>query len=263
MIKSIRGDALNRYDQELRKLEATISYPFGDDRFQLDHGSRYVAFFERLGEPVFNLAVEKNEVIAAAAGVLRQIPMGRRKRKAWYLCDLKVRADHRGRNLTSSLFRKNLFKHYFQCPRGYAISMNPPSGENKVVALLRKLPYFPISLRVRLDMWSFDFATMKEMEPVIREIKGPVSYLSLTGKKDLRMLSNGEMMPLLHVQHGPMAEPGEPEPRPGFTHMICAPEGSALHKCLLQKGFSPSASASIVAHRMNDVDWGFILTSEI
>jgi hypothetical protein len=44
--------------------------------------------------------------------------------------------------------------------------------------------------------------------------------------------------------------------------MVCAPEQDALSADLRGLGLAPSATASIIAHRMQS-DWRFIVTSEI
>jgi hypothetical protein len=45
------------YAERVVQLEAGASYPLGDDRFTLDHGEDYFAFFDRLGHARHVLAV--------------------------------------------------------------------------------------------------------------------------------------------------------------------------------------------------------------
>ena len=97
---------------------------------------------------------------------------------------------------------------------------------------------------------------------LLKEKVGPISYLSLAGKKDLIIKSTGKPMTVLHVQHGPMAESQTAAPQKDFVHMICAPVQSSLN-IALQPNFKVAATASILSHRMSKVDWNFILTSDI
>ena len=60
----------------------------------------------------------------------------------------------------------------------------------------------------------------------------------------------------------PLAERQIVEPQKNSIHMICAPKSSALDYALRSK-ISVSATASIIGYRMKDVDWGFVLTSDI
>jgi hypothetical protein len=76
------------------------------------------------------------------------------------------------------------------------------------------------------------------------------------------LASTGAPMPLLHAQFGPAAERGgASEPQAGSVHMFCAPETDPLHTELL--GVAPSASATVIHHRMGASDWKFVLTSDI
>jgi hypothetical protein len=76
-------------------------------------------------------------------------------------------------------------------------------------------------------------------------------------------------MPLLHFQFGPCAEAGLQRPVAGSVHMLCAPAGDSLSKELLAYGIKPTASASVIHHRMGlgmgtrGLNWNFILTSDI
>ena len=70
-------------------------------------------------------------------------------------------------------------------------------------------------------------------------------------------------MPLLHVQFGPCAEQGHSDPIDEHVHMFCVPAGDPIESELASGGHSPSATATVLAHRMKRWDWRFILTSDI
>ena len=261
-IKALQKNDWKKFGAKLQELESVAEYPYGNDFFTLDHGSDYFAFFERMGEPLFHVALVENRVVACAAGILRTLKIGEKTVRAWYLCDLKVHPEFRGQHITNKLFRKNLFRNYFKCPRGYAISMNPASGENRVVKLLKRLPKIPIACAGQLNFYSFDQTAAANIQKDLESKLGVISYLSLKGKKDLIMKSTASRLPLFHIQHGAMAANGTESPSENGTYMICAFENCSLDK-MLKNRFLISATASILAHRLKPRDWSFILTSDI
>jgi hypothetical protein len=121
----------------------------------------------------------------------------------------------------------------------------------------------PLQQAGTLNIYSVDAAGMQQLEPVLRAHRGPIGYRSLQGIKDLRLQSSGAVLPLLHVQWGQAAEGAGTSVQSGFTHMFCAASGDALAVALGQLGLRPTATASLVAHRMADCDWRFVLTSDI
>ena len=48
-IVHLRAEDRPAYQDRVAALERLASYPLGDDRFELDHGPDYFAFFDRLG----------------------------------------------------------------------------------------------------------------------------------------------------------------------------------------------------------------------
>lgn len=250
---------------QIQALEESAEYPLGDDFFKIDHGSDYFKFFDRLGNLKYYVWLEGNQVAAVAAGILRKVPYRRGFRNAWYLCDLKVHKDFRGQRIPLRMLTRCLLPNYFFGPRGYAISMNA-SGEkaNRVARMLNHFRWAPIKYAVTLQLWSLTKAEMLKVKPLIERHRGPVSYLSLAGVKDIVLQSTNRPMPLLHVQFGSLADPrASIEATDGAIHMFCAPEGDPLSREVVALGFAPSSTATVVAHRMRDSDWTWILTSDI
>ena len=134
---------------------------------------------------------------------------------------------------------------------------------NRVARMLRRFPLAPMSFATKLGIVSLDAKQMQEVEPVLREHFGCVSYLSLAGKKDIILQSTHAPMPLLHVQFGPCAEQGHTEPLDDCVHMFCVAIDHPLFEVLRHQAIYPSATATVVHHRMAKWDWGFILTSDI
>lgn len=255
-----------RFQERLADFDAHWSYPYGSDRFRLYHGPDYYAFFDRLGD-VYAYAFLDGEVIAGMGiAVLRRVPYvdGGKRRRTWYLCDAKAHPGYRGQRLTFRAAGKRFLRHYLRCPRAYGVSMNPGDGsENYVTRYARKYRLARMEVAGQLGIFSFGEEAMREVAPLLVRHRGPVSYLSLKDKKDLIMDSTGSRLPLLHAQYGPCAEQGLPEPQPGHTHMFCALLEDDLTRDLRSQGIEPDATASIIAHRMRDCDWRFILTSDI
>ncbi len=261
-IKVLQKKDRQEYGARLQEFENIAEYPYGDDFFRLDHGENYFAFFERLGEPLFHIALDENRIVACAAGVLRTLEIEEKTFKAWYLCDLKVDKNYALKRLPARLFKKKLFSNYLKCSRGYAVSMNPAKGKNRVIKLIERFKWIPIRYAGKLNFYSFNQTEAGNFHDKLESELGKISYLSLKGKKDLIMKSTGKRLPLFHIQHGAAANFGMSKPSKKGTYMICSSENSELDN-LLKKQFPVSATASVLAHRMNPKDWNFILTSDI
>lgn len=240
-------------------LEEGVTYPLGGDRFSLDHGDDYFAFFDRLGAVTYYAALDGERVVGVGCGILRDLLGG----PAWYLCDLKVHPAYRGRWVPTTLLLHAVPRYYPRCGRGYGITMDPSDGENPVVRLFSRVPLIQAPVAARLVFYSLGAAAMADVAPLVARHRGPLSYRSLRGIKDIVLQSTGAPMPLWHVQHGPMAEAGEPRPAPDGVHMFCTPEGSALHLDVQGTGLEPDATATVLAHRMGDRTYDFVLTSDI
>lgn len=261
MIRVFRVDAEREaWRAPVTALEATSRYPLGEDHFRIDHGRDYFAFFDRLGDLAYYVAAEDGEVLAVGCGVIRLLPgLG----PAWYVGDLKVRPDRRGEHIPLRMLAAAFAAEYPRCTRGYGISMNPPEGDNRVLRIVRRFPLIPIVHAATLGFFSLSAADMRRAAPEVQHHRGPLAYLSLRGVKDLVLESTGSPLPLLHVQHGPLAAPGHSDPVEGAVHMLCAPLDDALCRDLVALGFPVTATATVIAHRMEAYDWGQVLTSEI
>ncbi|RKU11483.1 hypothetical protein C6503_18545 [Candidatus Poribacteria bacterium] len=265
-IRELHCEEWKVFQSRIADLEKGTSYPLGEDRFEIDHGADYFAFFTRLGQLRYYVALDGERVVAVAAAILRRVPPANREKPktVWYLCDLKVHPEYRGRYLPVSIFVHAFPKLYPRCPRGYAISMDADSERpNRVALMLKRFPLAPMSIAARLGIISLDAKQMQEVAPVLREHFGCVSYLSLIGKKDIILQSTGAPMPLLHVQFGPCAERGFTEPLEDYVHMFCVSIDHPLLEVLRHQRIYPSATATVVQHRMEKWDWEFILTSDI
>ncbi|MFO0676790.1 MAG: hypothetical protein U0169_09655 [Polyangiaceae bacterium] len=263
----------------LRRLEAEAEYPLGDDAFRLDHGDDYFAFYDRMGDVAYYAAITGDTIaptiVGVGCGVLRTVPDGRGgRRPAFYLADLKVAKSARGQRVPMRLMRHGFLRHYLACPRGFAVSMNPARGENRVVRLLQRFGserfrWVSIDVGPVLRIHSLDAESMRRALPIVERHRGPTTFLSLLGKKDLVLRSTGKPLPLYHAQFGRSARAARIDgvssfaPVEGATHMVMAPEGDALDTELRSLGFSTVTTATVVSHRMRDADFRFLLTSDV
>jgi hypothetical protein len=265
-VRFIRLTRENRpvWGPRIQTLEASAVYPLGADTFRIDHGADYFAFFERLGEVRYYVAAEDERPLAVGCGAVRRFPFaGGKVRDAWYLCDLKVEPGHRGRRIPLRMAGRAFLPGYWRCARGFGITMNPPRGENRVVRLASRFRWARFSIAGTLRLWSLDADAMRRVLPVVVRHRGPTGFISLGGVKDLVLGSTGAPMPLLHAQFGPLATPKIREPQAGHVHMLCAVEGDSLSRDLAASGATPSATATVVHHRMDGARWDAVLTSDI
>jgi hypothetical protein len=257
-VEVLTRDTWRSWAKALQELESLIEYPYGADFFRIDHGSDYWRFFSRLGEPRMHAIVRGERILAVACGVLRSLPDG----PAWYLCDLKAAPDFRGQHAATRMLRHQFIRSYWRCGRGYAISMNPAQGENRIVRLLKKFSWLPFRVEAELAFYTFSCDEIQSVRAELEASLGELGVLDLRGVKDLILRSTGHSMPLVHVQHGPMRE-SEWLPIPGVEHMLAVMAGSVTDQKLKGLGRVASARACVIAHRMRGVDFSFVLSSDI
>jgi hypothetical protein len=147
--------------------------------------------------------------------------------------------------------------------------MNPAGGaRNPVVRLLGRFRIAPLRAAGTLAIFALTPAQFVEWRSVLRAHRGPVALISLAGKKDLVLTSTGARMALYHVHFGSPpglgGSPVAPETLPAdATCMVCALDGDPLTAELSARGAAVAGTATILTHGLGDVDWSFILTSEI
>ncbi len=248
----------SKYQDKITALEDLALYPLGSDSFKINHGSDYFAFFERLGKVLYLAVLDEEKIVAVAAGVLRTRPI-----RAWYLCDLKVHPDYRGRHLPLKMLSRVFILNYLKCRRGYAISMNQGGQDNRIAKMLSKFFLAPFKVACTLEIFSMDACAMQSVELIVEAQRGAMGYLSLSGIKDIVLSSTSQPMPILHVQFGPSGEISHVKPQPGCLHMLCSPAGDILNSELNKAGIFPTGTATVIQHGLKNADWRFILTSEI
>lgn len=268
-VRELHVDDFSAYQAAVGALEHGVTYPLGSDRFTIDHGADYFAFFRRLGELSYFVALDGARVVAVCAAVLRHLPRapGAAPEATWYLGDLKVHPDYRTQRIPWRMFLHGFPGKYARCQRGYAISMNPGDGSpNPVVRLATHFHLAPASVATTLGLYSLSAEAMREVAPLLERERGPLGYLSLGGVKDIVLESTHAPMALLHVQFGPARQQHgavHGAPVADHVHMFCLPAGDPLEDALRTRGITAGAAASVIHHRMAGWDWRFVLTSDI
>ena len=265
-IQELDSEGRALWHTRIAGMEKGILYPLGDDFFEIDHGENYYAFFDRMGESVTYVGCDGEEIAAAGAVILRKIPPQEDTdaKPCWYLCDLKVAKAYRRQRIPIKMFTHGFPRKYPVCPRGYAVSMNPGDGsENPVLRLSTHVKLAPVSVGTTLLFYGLNFEEMQRMAPTLAFHRGETGFLSMAGIKNIVLQSTGEPMPMLHLQFGPCADIQITAPREDHVHMFCTPAEDPLAEAMLAAGFSATATATVLHHRMGNWDWRFILTNEI
>lgn len=263
---------------QLQSFERSFTYPFSSDEiFTIQHGKNgdYFAFFKRLGEPYFYTATptaNSKEIAAAICLVLRKIQDKDGKPLcAWYVCDLKVNKNYQGKHLPITLVKKVGFKHFLQCSRGFAITMNPATGEPRAAAIFKQ--HGPVSLQTQtLNLYNLTSDQAQKYKNNLESLYKKYGYMkpdehigtvSTSGDKDyiITNTQTNKNYPwnLIHIK------PGAPSytPQTGATHMICAVEGTGLDTEFKNLFGNPSSSAQIISSGMENVDFNFLTSDQI
>ena len=256
--KQMLNSKLKDFEIKLRH-----DYPLGDDYFNITHGDNYYAFFERIGKIHMNLLIDNDEIVGSGCGVLRDVKYNNNKILAtWYLCDLKIDPKYRGKHLPFKMLLSAKQKLNIS-DKIYGITMNKNNDENKVVKLSKKIPLLDFKSGCRLMIYSIDYHTLLKIKYIIEKHRGPISFLSLLNIKDLILKSTKAPLPLLHIQWDTKNINNIIEPISGYTYMFCCPMNDPLYIELTKNNITTNSSAEVIQHNMDDVDWKFILTSDI
>ena len=273
-ILNINSDLDLTYNKKLKSHEKRLRnwYPMGEDKFCLDHGKDYCKFFRRLGELHMHICMDKSKDIrGTCAMILRQIPLEQSSdvtTNIWYLSDLKIEKDYRGKHIPYQILTKNIIGKYLKSNKSYGITMDDKKNA-RVVDICKKNSYFNIKLNPsgKLYLYTVDCELMKLLHTVLSTNRGRIGYKSLEGVKDIILKSTKEPMKLLHVQWGKLGtfegKGTYDYPIEGYSHMFCLHENDPLKQMLDNLNITTDVTATIVQYNMNDVDWSFVLTSDI
>jgi hypothetical protein len=281
---------------ELQHFESQFTYPFSNtENFTINHGTNgdYLAFFKGLGKPYYYIAratrskqivkrindqdvivnQQKDEIAAVICCVLREMTTFDGKiKKAWYICDLKVHQNYQGQHLPIFMAKKVAFWRYLQCPRGFAICMNPSVGEPKAASIFKKYGSWVLDTQV-LNLYNLSASQVEQHKGTLKKILVDHGYMkdhqellfvSTHGDKDYEITDtiSQQKRPwhLIHIQAGE----GQQTPLvDNATYMICAVEGTTLDNNFKILLGIPSSTAQIVSHGMKEIDFNYLTSSQI
>ncbi len=255
-LKRLSGKDISSLQSALEDFERNFIYPLGSDSFRISHGKDYLNFFRRMGRDNVYAYVDNQKIAALGAGVIQA------RHKAWYLCDMKVHPDYRGKKLPVKLFRGTFFQNYIKCQRGYALTMEDgPGQKNPIMKIMENLPWTPLKKGARVF---FFYEPKRETElamAILSFQRKNISFSSLAGIKELILSSTGQPIPLLHMEWGE-GQIGQPASE-NALHMWCLWEGNTAIDDLVRVGIKPKGSGLIFQHRMPSGFWNELRTSEL
>lgn len=254
------------FQEPLANFEKLFAYPLGQDFFHIDHGADYFAFFKRLGQLHYFIALDQEIIVGVMAAILRNIPLtkGAKPELAWYLCDLKIHPDYQGKGIHRILFQRIFDRCSSKCKRSYGISMNLSGGKyNRLESFLRKMPLGSFHKVQDIGVFSVEYEDLQQIIPLLTNNKQDVGFLNLKDKKDLILVSSGLALPILHIQQGVCSESNTTFPQPGFVYMFCLPTSDPHYHRLISSVTATVSMATVFACDMEECDWHFLLTSDI
>jgi hypothetical protein len=297
-------DGVRPYVNGLRSLEHDILYPIADgkDHFRIDHGPEYTPFFTGLGDAHFAIALEGEEVVGNAVGIIRSALHGDRSIVTGYACDYKIAARLRGKGLSRRMLMFGLRQMFhpknsrFRSWRfGYGATMRGEKGDvlhsGKGVHPLKLMaPYARLLIYFvapgKLASLQLDGAPPPpariglDLSPRAEEASAPLGIVSTGGRKDLRLVSTNAPWPLQHFVLGPRAwmpalgfrlrAVGEALVGAGQPGPVCFSIDDRLGDqvaWLKAQGVEPGATCALIAWRLlpriGTPAWVHLATSEI
>lgn len=221
----VDASGLAPYAGALRALERQIVYPIADgaDHFVIDHGERYAAFYEELGEARWMVVKRGDQVVGSLAGAWREAYEGSERVDALYLGDLKLAREARGAGLVPRMVLhgiRELFARrelrgwqlvYMAAMRGEGGGdvMRTARGKAHPARWLRPLArqalYFVPARTFLAQRWGDGPGVSAEglnLSPVPRGQRAELLETTW-GRKDFKLRSTGRGWPLVHVTAGP------------------------------------------------------------
>ena len=187
-VKELSEDEYDTFRPRISDFQTRFTFPINHQHFYFDNGDDYFSWFRTMGQLHYFVALDGEEVVAVAAQITRQLvnSAGEKTEPFWYLCDLKVHPDYRGLGIPEKIFTNRFPHHYFRCPRGYAVTIDPiDQSENAIVRMLQNFPMIPFSVATKLGVIMLDTELMEEVDPILRRHRGPISYSSAAGIRDI------------------------------------------------------------------------------
>lgn len=217
--RALAPSQLAPYQDALRLLERDISYPLdaAGERFTIDHGQDYGAFYAHLGPARTLLATRDDQVLGLIAAAWKpvRLPDGTTC-TAVYSGDFKVRREARGSGVAAGIFSRGLWALLSQPSLwgfdfAYGAAMRNDTGDVRR-SFSRRHPGRLVRELSRQRIYFADPAALAKLPDGAPPVAGPGLELSArgmpllvstAGRKDLRVVSTGAALPLLHLGPGP------------------------------------------------------------
>jgi hypothetical protein len=178
------NDKLNDFTLKLRNW-----YPLNNDHFTIDFGKNYFDFFKTIGTDGFHCAHSDGDKIIGSLCC-------RYTRNSWYICDLKVLPEYRGKQITYKLFLKNFIPSYLKSNRAYAISMYPNVAVNKLNKNFAFLHFENLSF---IHIYLVDLITIKKIYNILKIKYNYIGFIDTNNSKRLILQSNNKVLKTLHL----------------------------------------------------------------
>ena len=217
--KIVESYELSPHVEDLRALEAGMTYPLDEDTFTIDHGEAYHPFFSEMGAARFLLVMVDGEVLGTMAGVWREVEIAGVVTPSVYLGDFKLAKSLRGGQVARKLAMYALKAWWQRTTLGgwnlaFGAAMRGDRGDvmrttsgggyhagRLLEPMAQQVLYFvspsdlaKVSSRGE-PLWTTDYA---DLTP------GAAMGIERTeGKKDFQLQSSGKPWPLAHLPLAP------------------------------------------------------------
>jgi hypothetical protein len=119
------------FSRHVNEFERLFTYPLGQDqKFRIDHGPQYDAFYRSMGEAHTYYALYHDKIVASIAYVIRHVKRGESVDQVAYIGDLKIHPDHQATRvfLTMAKHVQPILEQQLSCAYGIVMdgTINTP-----------------------------------------------------------------------------------------------------------------------------------------
>lgn len=204
-IIEITDNLREEYNNKLLKFEQLFTYPLGGDNFVINHGKDYFKFFDLLGRPYIMAIVDDEQLVGVAIIILRNIDILNigKLEPVWYICDLKIHPNYRGKFIIHKVFHFAIKKYGAISRKIYGISMNSNDLEsNKLINLATRIPALKLKQEGMLLFFLINNTQLDQIITLLNQHYSKLGYCSLMSVKNLIMSSTSTPIPLIHLVPG-------------------------------------------------------------
>ncbi len=228
----------------------------GQDHFYISHGSNYMDFFNRLGQPsYYYIKNNQGNIVGTACGILRTIE----NIKTWYICDLKVDILHRGNGFSIKCLAKGLIPSYIKSNKCFAICMQP---NLTIENIINNIIYPKIKPSKKINIYLLDSTDVIEcFNEIETYYSGSFKLMSNLGVKDIILESTNNALQVLHIKKSDQTDKITiSDIKPDYKYFIAVVEIDNLNAKFAHKLFG---TALIYSYNMENFDWKQISSGEI